>query len=755
VTNRQDELERSLRFRYDGSPEDSVITVHQYAQNRFTTKTFLLRDLSRIAETYAGAEVDTWSRVSVIASTTTLKEHARGAETDTYGTQLCHVDIDPPEDVTDLSDWQRTTIDKLQRFTPAVSAIEFSGRGFYAFWKVPWTTDWQRVKRVNKWLALQLDGDDCFDVARILRLPGTKNTKPGAQWAAGVRYTTRTHSLDEFGEAELTPLERGDILADLQPGPLPLGFEGQLQAEHPKLWARIYTEDSAKEAGAALKHGGRVDRSQNDFYIANELLRMKLGPDAIYTVLTHPTWFSGSKFRASGYRDSYVIQTTAQAVSVFSEEPLTNVPEMGRKLLADHHLLKHLGNWYHYDTEQGYYARADHFIDLAIQAMMRDKWKPEAPEAVRKYLTPHVQFDMLPPTGMVNVQNGMLDLTTGELTVHTPAYRTLFQINARWDPDVDTKAVDEFVAEILPADAIDTWWRFCGYCLMTDIPLPYRAILALVGARRTGKSTLLKAMEFFLGPQNCSAVSLDDLTGSGNQFTTAGLVGKLLNIDGDAAYEKPVRKINLLKKIASGDTITIEQKFEKGGEGVLFCKLAFAMNDVPRVGVTDEAFYDRWIVVPVRSDHLKFTPDNPRMKLNAHLALLSPVQNRSAWLKRCVAGWQQLVQTGKFGTEGSLKTAKNDFRQRSDTVYGYWLECTKELAPEEELRKIPLSSFYTSYQAWTAESGTMPVNKWTFCNRSKELAGEALIPGLELRKWDQWMCRGRKVTYGSINVKGM
>jgi len=751
TTTHHEALLQSLRFRYEGSPEDSVLTVHQFVGQRFTTKTFALRDLTRIAEMYAGSEDDTWSRVSVISSSTILKEHSRGAETDTYGTQLCHVDIDPPDGVTDLLSWQEQTLDKLQRFTPAVSAIEFSGRGFYAFWKIPWTEDWQRVKRVNKWLGLQLDGDDCFDVARILRLPGTKNTKPDAQWASGYQYTRRVHSLDDFGEAELTPLERGDILSDLQPGPLPLGFEGQLQAEHPKLWARIWTEDSAREAGAALKHGGRVDRSANDFYIANELLRLKLGPDAIYTVLTHPTWFSGSKFRTTGYRDSYVIQTTAQAVSVFSEQPMTNVADMGRKLLAEHHLLKHLGNWYHYDPDQGYYARADHFIDLAIQAMMQDKWKSEAPEAVRRYLTPHVEFNSLPPTGLVNVQNGMLDLSTGELTVHTAAYRTLFQINARWDPDADTKAVDEFVAQILPDDAIDTWWRFCGYCLLTDLPLPYRAILALVGPRRTGKSTLLKAMEFFLGPQNCSAVSMDDLTGSGNQFTTASMVGKLLNIDGDAAYEKPVRKINLLKKIASGDTITIEQKFEKGGEGVLFCKLAFAMNDVPRVGVTDEAFYDRWLVIPVRQDHRKFTPENAETRLNAHMALLAPVQNRSAWLKRSVEGWQSLVKAGQFGTETSLKDAKNDFRQRSDSVYGFWLECTGE---DAELRKIPLSSFYVPYQAWTSECGMAPVNKWTFCNRSKELAVEGLIPGLELKKWDQWVCRGRKVTYGQIRVRG-
>jgi len=132
------------------------------------------------------------------------------------------------------------------------------------------------------------------------------------------------------------------------------------------------------------------------------------------------------------------------------------------------------------------------------------------------------------------------------------------------------------------------------------------------------------------------------------------------------------------------------------------------------------------------------------------------VQNRSAWLKRSVEGWQMLVKRGKFGTDGSLKKALDNFRYNSDTVYGYWLTCTKPLDTTEQLKSVPVTYHYQTYNAWVLESGSRPVNQRKFTARSRELSGEGLVPGLELRETDRWVCRGRKVTYGTtINVKGM
>src|SRR5690606_6983188 len=129
------------------------------------------------------------------------------------------------------------TIRRLEHFEPRPSRVEDSGRGFYALWKLDTPTkDWYRAKRANKWLAQQLGGDTTWDAARILRLPGTWNPKPGVQrYATTVRTTNLVYALDDFGEAELTTLDKLVQESDIQPSPLPYDFQARLEVTEPRL----------------------------------------------------------------------------------------------------------------------------------------------------------------------------------------------------------------------------------------------------------------------------------------------------------------------------------------------------------------------------------------------------------------------------------------------------------------------------------------------------------------------------------------
>ena len=748
-----EELLAALQFRYSGAPVDAKVSVHTF-DGAFRTRVYAVRDLERIAERYAGSDVDTWARLSVLPEDIRLPDGSRGTESDTLGTSLLHVDVDPKiEDGEDLASWQARKLVELQAFRPKPSSIEFSGRGYYALWRLTeFTPDWQRVKRINKWLAMQLGGDDCYDVARILRLPTTMNSKPDAQRAFVVECDpTLTYSLDEFSEASLTHLERKLSELAIQPEPLPLEFELRCQ-KHPSLWSRIYSEDGAREVGAKLRTDGHhVDRSRNDFSIAGSLLRMGIGAGEVYTVLTHSTWFSGEKFRESGFRDGYVLYTIEQAQRLVTDTPTTNLVELSNKLMADHQFMFYAGDWYRYDEELGVFLRAEDFIPLAVQALTGDKWRPDLDAGILKYILPHVRHETLPSYDLINCGNGMLDPLSLQLTQHSAGFRSITQINAEWDSGVDCAQVDAFVRDILADDAVPIWWMFVGYCLYTRTPSPYRCLLALVGPRRTGKSTLLSALSYFLGEHNCSGVSMSDLAGDGNQFTTAALIGKLLNVDQDAPYEHPLRQINLLKKLGSADPLQIERKYMEPFSTYLTVKMAFAMNNYPTVGVTDEAFYDRWVMLNVRTDRELFTQDNQRTKINAHLALLTQAANRSAWLRRGVEGLRALHKHRGFPVTEEMRAAKDEFRQQSDSVYSFWRTATTQTTDNTW---SSLSSVFMQYQRWCVENGANPVAMRRFTVRSTELAGEGLIAGLVTRHRTQWQCYGRRVVWGEVIIGG-
>lgn len=80
---------------------------------------------------------------------------------------MLHVDIDDPSDV---------VLERLREFTPKPSAVIFSGGGYQAFWLLENPdADFAKVEGINAGLAKLLGGDNCQNIDRVMRVPGTIN----------------------------------------------------------------------------------------------------------------------------------------------------------------------------------------------------------------------------------------------------------------------------------------------------------------------------------------------------------------------------------------------------------------------------------------------------------------------------------------------------------------------------------------------------------------------------------------------------
>jgi integrase len=126
-------------------------------------------------------------------------------------------------------------LDRIRKSLPKPTAVVFSGGGYQAFWKLreP-STALTRVERVNLEIARGLGGDNCHNIDRIMRLPGTINV-PNAKKRNAGRVPTlayvieaetdwpRLYTLDDFDDptpgapAQLAPTASGAIG--------PMGFE--------------------------------------------------------------------------------------------------------------------------------------------------------------------------------------------------------------------------------------------------------------------------------------------------------------------------------------------------------------------------------------------------------------------------------------------------------------------------------------------------------------------------------------------------
>jgi hypothetical protein len=96
---------------------------------------------------------------------------------DIVAVRALHVDVD-------LND--EAALSALRNFTPTPTVIVFSGGGYQALWHLAEpSTEFERAEQINVWVAQQLGGDNCHNIDRLLRLPGTINLPNAKKRSAG------------------------------------------------------------------------------------------------------------------------------------------------------------------------------------------------------------------------------------------------------------------------------------------------------------------------------------------------------------------------------------------------------------------------------------------------------------------------------------------------------------------------------------------------------------------------------------------
>lgn len=99
-----------------------------------------------------------------------------------------HVDVDNPSEA---------ALGKIKAYRPEPTCVLFSGGGYQAFWRLQSpSTDLDLIERTNRGIANDLGGDNCQNVDRIMRLPGTINVPNPKKQARG-RVPALAYVLDE------------------------------------------------------------------------------------------------------------------------------------------------------------------------------------------------------------------------------------------------------------------------------------------------------------------------------------------------------------------------------------------------------------------------------------------------------------------------------------------------------------------------------------------------------------------------------
>jgi hypothetical protein len=100
---------------------------------------------------------------------------AKAKKSDVVAGLFLHVDVDDPE-----------ALDRIKNYLPCPTALIFSGGGYQALWRLRGPCfDLKLVEQCNRRIAKDLGGDNCHNIDRILRLPGTINVPNAKKRRAG------------------------------------------------------------------------------------------------------------------------------------------------------------------------------------------------------------------------------------------------------------------------------------------------------------------------------------------------------------------------------------------------------------------------------------------------------------------------------------------------------------------------------------------------------------------------------------------
>ena len=125
-----------------------------------------------------------------------------------------------------------------------------------------------------------------------------------------------------------------------------------------------------------------------------------------------------------------------------------------------------------------------------IAAHLGDDWKEARAKETIGYLrdtTPRLWPE--PPRDLINLANGILDIDSGTLELHSPDFLSPVQVPVAYDTNAKCPAIERFLADVLAPELAGLVYEIAGYLVPPDQSL--QTAVMLLGDGANGKSTLL------------------------------------------------------------------------------------------------------------------------------------------------------------------------------------------------------------------------------------------------------------------------
>lgn len=302
---------------------------------------------------------------------------------------------------------------------------------------------------------------------------------------------------------------------------------------------------------------------------------------------------------------------------------------------------------------------------------------------------------------LFNVQNGTVDLRTGNLRPHDPTDLITFLSPVVFDPAATCPTWARFLSEVFAGDAemVAFIQRAIGWSLTGVVK--ERALFFLYGdAGKNGKTTMVEAIMKLVGSCGESSYGYGRKVGADtfmkskstddNQRKAATLAGPRFICTSEVDEEHRLNE-QLIKDITGGDTIEGRRLYQEAFTFKPQFKPWMYGNHKPEIRGTDDAIWSRVRLVPFDVSFKGREDLELADKLEAEL---SGILN---WAISGCLDWQR----NGLQPPAKVQAATQAYRDEMDVFGPFVAEC----CVIHRLAEVRASDLWTAYKAWCAENG--------------------------------------------------
>jgi putative DNA primase/helicase len=314
---------------------------------------------------------------------------------------------------------------------------------------------------------------------------------------------------------------------------------------------------------------------------------------------------------------------------------------------------------------------------------------------------------------LVTVQNGTLDLDTGELLPHDPRHLLTKAMAANFRPGAECPEFEKFMERVIPDAGMRAYvQRSLGYTLLGDAD--QRAMFLVYGPSGTGKSTLMSIMSEVFGDYAGTAPSgtlRAQVREQGPSNDLHSLRGRRF-VSTSETNEGTLYNEDLIKRLTGRDRVVSRDLYEKNQEWTPVCTLWLATNHPPRFTTDDDAIWRR----------IKLIPFNTVLVGDGEVhdfARSVLAEERDGILNWLLAGLQDFRANG-LGEPPAIVEAVQEQRLQSDPVAQFLADKLEDgmLVLGQE-HTIKITDLYSIFTEWARQVGERAMGSRRFNQRMR------------------------------------